>query len=75
MPWTYKQQETQDSYNGNKIGSLFGVLTYLSEHRELDKEQLAEIAHIKTSYHEKRYVTTDQVETIFAMVAGSSDNE
>ena len=75
MPWTYKQQETQDSYNGNKIGSLFGVLTYLSEHRELDDEQLAEIAHIKTSYHEKRYVTTDQVETIFAMVAGSTDDQ
>ena len=70
MPWTYK---SKDPYEGNKIGSLYGVLTYISEHRKLDEQQLSEIASIKHRYHEKRYVTPEDIKLVFRIVGETEE--
>ena len=51
MPWTYNTI----GYGGNKIGSLYGVLTYISEYRTATDDQREEIGNTPGSKDGIRY--------------------
>ena len=61
MPWTYNTID----YAGNKIGSLFGVLTYITEYRSLTENQLEEIGELKLRYEKQRYITPNDLKMVF----------
>ena len=69
MPWTYNTID----YAGNKIGSLFGVLTYISEYRTLTENQLEEIGELKLRYEKQRYITPSDLKMVFDIVGDTKE--
>lgn len=69
MPWTYNTID----YAGNKIGSLFGVLTYISEYRTLTENQLEEIGELKLRYEKQRYITPNDLKMVFDIVGDTKE--
>jgi len=69
MPWTYNTID----YAGNKIGSLFGVLTYISEYRTLTDDQLEEIRELKSRYESQKYITPNDLKMVFAIVGDTKE--
>lgn len=69
MPWTYNAID----YEGTKIGSLYGVLTYISEYRSVSNTQLEDIRGLKARYATQRYVTPDDLKMVFEIVGGTKE--
>jgi len=69
MPWTYNAID----YAGTKIGSLYGVLTYISEYRSITSAQLEDIRGLKLRYEKQRYVTPDDLKMVFSMISDTKD--
>ena len=69
MPWTYNTID----YAGNKIGSLFGVLTYITEYRTLTENQLEEIGELKLRYEKQRYITPNDLKMVFDIVGDTKE--
>ncbi len=69
MPWTYNTI----GYGGNKIGSLYGVLTYISEYRTATDEQREEIGKLKERYYSQRYVTPQDLKMVFDIIGGTKE--
>lgn len=69
MPWTYNTID----YAGNKIGSLFGVLTYITEYRSLTENQLEEIGELKLRYEKQRYITPNDLKMVFDIVGDTKE--
>jgi len=69
MPWTYNTM----GYAGNKIGSLYGVLTYISEYRTTTDDQREEIGKLKERYHHQRYVTPNDLKMIFDIIGDTKE--
>jgi len=69
MPWTYNAID----YEGTKIGSLYGVLTYISEYRSVSSTQLEDIRGLKARYATHRYVTPDDLKMVFEIVANTKE--
>lgn len=69
MPWTYNTI----GYGGNKIGSLYGVLTYISEYRTATDDQREEIGKLKERYHTQRYVTPQDLKMVFDIIGGTKE--
>jgi len=69
MPWTYNVID----YAGTKIGSLYGVLTYISEYRSVSNTQLEDIKGLKARYETQRYVTPDDLKMVFEIVGGTKE--
>ena len=69
MPWTYNTI----GYAGNKIGSLYGVLTYISEYRNITDEQKEDIGKLKERYHAQRYVTPNDLKMVFDIIGETKE--
>jgi len=69
MPWTYNAID----YEGTKIGSLYGVLTYISEYRSITNAQLEDIRGLKARYEKQCYVTPDDLKMVFKIVGGTKE--
>ena len=69
MPWTYNTM----GYAGNTIGSLYGVLTYISEYRTATDEQREEIGKLKERYHSQRYVTPNDLKMVFDIIGDTKE--
>jgi len=69
MPWTYNAID----YEGTKIGSLYGVLTYISEYRSVSNTQLEDIRGLKARYATHRYVTPDDLKMVFDIVGDTKE--
>ena len=69
MPWTYNTID----YAGNKIGSLFEVLTYITEYRTLTENQLEEIGELKLRYEKQRYITPNDLKMVFDIVGDTKE--
>jgi hypothetical protein len=69
MPWTYNTI----GYGGNKIGSLYGVLTYILEYRTATDEQREEIGKLKERYHSQRYVTPQDLKMVFDIIGATKE--
>lgn len=69
MPWTYNTID----YDGHKIGSLFGVLTYITEYRTLSDGQVEEIGALKTRYESQRYITPNDLKMVFDIVGDTKE--
>ena len=69
MPWTYNTI----GYAGNKIGSLYGVLTYISEYRNITDEQKEDLGKLKERYHAQRYVTPNDLKMVFDIVGDTKE--
>ena len=64
MPWSYNTID----YQGNKIGSIFGVLTFMSEYRNLNDEQKEELGKLKQRYYLHKYITPADIKMVFSMI-------
>jgi|TARA_R110000824_G_scaffold110196_1_gene258121 hypothetical protein len=64
MPWSYNSID----YQGSKIGSIFGLLTFMSEYRNLNDEQKEDLGKLKQSYYLNKYITPADIKMVFAMI-------
>mgnify|MGYP003678977363 CR=1 FL=1 len=69
MPWTYNTM----GYAGNKIGSLYGVLTHIAEYRTATDDQREEIGKLKDRYHTQRYVTPQDLKMVFDIISDTKE--
>jgi hypothetical protein len=69
MPWTHNTI----GYGGNKIGSLYGVLTYISEYRNVSDEQKEYIGKLKERYYAQRYVTPCDLKMVFDIIGDTKE--
>jgi len=69
MPWTYNTI----GYAGNKIGSLYGVLTYISEYRNVTDDQKEELGKLKERYQAHRYVTPNDLKMVFDIIGETKE--
>lgn len=67
MPWTYNTFD----YQGNKIGSIFGLITYIMEYRTITDDQREELGKLKQRYYLHKYITPADAKMVFSMIEDS----
>lgn len=71
MPWTYNKM----GYPGKKIGSLFGVITHIIEHRAVDEDQISELNEMKRRYYQDRYITPKDLNSLIKIASSAEEKK